>query len=190
MVMRTLAFTLMFLACSLALAGATVYKWTDEDGVVHYSDQPHANAEKMKVQSAQTFKEAGMSYGDSYSAPASAGSQGAKGPAADHTYQGCAVVQPSDDQSFANLDALNIVVQTDPVIKPGDRIFVTLDGAPVNNGAPTGGQFTLTPVDRGTHTLQAQVRSSDGTIVCQTPSITFHVHQASVQNPVNPVRPH
>ena len=189
MLMRALAFTLMSLACTLVLAGATVYKWTDEDGVVHYSDQPHANAEKMRVQSAQTFKEAGMNYGGSASS-ASPGAQSAHAPAADHTYQGCAVVQPSDDQSFANLDALNIVVQTDPVIKPGDRIFVSLDGQPLNNGAATGGQFTLTPVDRGTHSLQAQVKSADGTVVCQTPSVTFHVHQASIQNPVNPVRPH
>ncbi|HKD53607.1 MAG TPA: DUF4124 domain-containing protein [Steroidobacteraceae bacterium] len=188
--MRALAFTLMWLGCTLAIAGATVYKWTDEDGVVHYSDQPHANAEKVHVNSAQTFKEAGMSNSGGYEPPASYPGTKPTATTADHTYQGCAVVQPADDQSFANLDALNIVVQTDPVIKPGDRIFVSLDGQPVNNGAPTGGQFTLTPVDRGTHTLQAQVRSADGTVVCQTPSITFHVHQASIRNPVNPVRPH
>jgi hypothetical protein len=46
--MRILPFTLMSLACSVVLA-ATVYKWTDEDGVVHYSDQPHPNAEKVPV---------------------------------------------------------------------------------------------------------------------------------------------
>ena len=189
--MRALAFTLiMSLACTLALAGATVYKWTDEDGVVHYSDQPHANAEKMHVNSAQTFKEAGMSYGGGYQTQSASSTGAAPAPAADRTYQGCAVVQPTDDQSFANLDALNIVVQTDPVLKPGDQIYVSLDGAPLNNGSPTGGQFTLTPVDRGTHTLQAQVRVRDGTLMCQTPSITFHVHQASIQNPVSPVRPH
>jgi hypothetical protein len=181
----------MCLACTLALAGATVYKWTDEDGVVHYSDQPHANAEKMSVKSAQTFKEAGMSYGGSHSSAAPAGAAGTPPtPAADHSYQGCAVVQPTNDQSFANLDALNIVVQTDPILRPGDQIFLSVDGQPINNGAPTGGQFTLTPVDRGSHTIQAQVRGRDGTVMCQTPSITFHVHQASVQNPVNPVRPH
>ena len=187
--MRALAFTLMWLACTLAIAGATVYKWTDEDGVVHYSDQPHANAEKVHVNSAQTFKEAGMNYGGNYSTSAS-GAAPAPTAAADHVYQGCAVVQPSDEQAFANLDALNIVVQTDPVLKSGDQIYVSLDGQPINNGAPTGGQFTLTPVDRGTHTLQAQVRSRDGTVMCQTPSVTFHVHQASIRNPVSPVRPH
>ena len=44
--MRTLTFTLMCLVGSLALA-ATVYRWVDENGVVHYSDQPHPNAEAL-----------------------------------------------------------------------------------------------------------------------------------------------
>ena len=54
--MRTLLFTLISLACSLALA-ATVYKWVDENGVVHYSDQPHPNAQKVQLKAAQTYKD-------------------------------------------------------------------------------------------------------------------------------------
>ena len=54
--MRTLAFTLLLLVCSLAVAATTVYRWVDEDGVVHYSDQPHPNAEKLQVHAAQSYK--------------------------------------------------------------------------------------------------------------------------------------
>ena len=57
--MRALAFTLMFSVATLALAGATVYRWVDDQGVVHYSDQPHANAEKLHVNAAQTYKPTG-----------------------------------------------------------------------------------------------------------------------------------
>jgi len=53
--MRRHLFTLTSLVCSLALA-ATVYKWVDENGIVHYSDQPHPNAQKVGVQPAQTYK--------------------------------------------------------------------------------------------------------------------------------------
>ena len=66
---------------------------------------------------------------------------------------------------------------------------VIVDGQPLNNGQPTGGQMTLSPVDRGSHTIQAQVRGSDGAVRCQTPSITFSVHQPSLLNPANPLRP-
>lgn len=181
--MRKLSFTLMLLACSLASA-ATVYRWVDENGVIHYSDQPHPNAEKLNVHAAQTYRASeGPQLGSSNEGSAPAQQQG---PA----YQGCAILQPADAQEFANLDSLNIVVGTDPPLRNGDQVFISVDGQPVNNGAPTMGQYTLTPVDRGQHTISASVRDGSGTVLCQTPSITFNVHQPSIQNPVSPVRPH
>ena len=173
--MRTVAFTLMLLGCALALA-QTVYKWTDENGVVHYSDQPHANAEKIKVQSAQTYQ----------AQPAGAAAASNEPAASAQPYRGCAIVQPGADENFANIDSLTIVVQTDPPLRPGDRVYVTLDGAGINNGNPTGAQFNLSPVERGQHTLQAIVRGGDGTVMCQTPGISFNVQQNTLLNPNNP----
>jgi hypothetical protein len=42
--MRWKLFTLMLLVGPMALAGP-IYKWVDENGVIHYSDQPHENAQ-------------------------------------------------------------------------------------------------------------------------------------------------
>ena len=177
--MRRHLFTLMSLVCSLALA-ATVYKWVDEHGVVHYSDQPHPNAQKIGVQPAQTYKAGDM--------PATPGGPPAPPDSASPPpYQGCAIAQPADDQTFTNIEALTVVVRTDPVLRPGDQIFLTLDGQPLNGGAATRNPFTLSPVDRGTHTLQAVVRNSDGGLMCQTPGVTYNVHQPSVLNPANPI---
>jgi len=184
--MRKLAFTLISVVCSVALA-QTVYKWVDEDGVVHYSDQPHANAEKVHVKAPQTYKAGTLDGTVTGGAPGTPGASAAQ-------YQGCAVVQPGNDQSFSNIDSLTVVVQTDPMLRPGDKVFVTLDGQALNGGAPTGAQFTISPVERGTHSVAAQVKSADGSIQCQTPSVTFNVQQNSVLNPHNPnnavVRPH
>jgi Domain of unknown function (DUF4124) len=183
--MRTLLFTLISLGCSLAVA-ATVYKWVDENGVVHYSDQPHPNAEKVQVKEPQTFK--------ALPTPSTASAPGIAAPAAPATnapvYQGCAVTQPADGEDYSNITSLNAVVRTDPPLHPGDQVFLTLDGQPLNGGRATGPQFTISPVDRGTHTLQATVRGADGALMCQTPGITFNVHQPSLLNPANPVRPH
>jgi len=182
MVMRTLAFTLLSILCSLALA-ATVYRWVDEDGIVHYSDQPHPNAEKLQVHAAQTYK---PSAAESAAMAAGAASAAAPGP-----YRGCAIVQPQDDQAFANVESLTVVVQTDPALHTGDKVYVTVDGQALNGGAPTGPQFVLSPVDRGTHTAQAQVKDAGGAVQCQTPPVTFHVTQTSVLNPNNVrVTPH
>jgi Domain of unknown function (DUF4124) len=178
--MRTLIFTLIFLAAPLALA-TTVYKWVDDDGVVHYSDQPHPNAQKLQVKDVQTYKSSPVTAGGPPTPPP---------PRSAGAYRGCAILQPPTASDYANIDSLSVVVQTDPALRAGDQIYVLLDGQALNGGAPTGAQFNLSPVDRGEHSLQAVVKASDGSVVCQTSDVTFNVHQPSVQNPVNPVRPH
>ena len=179
--MRRTLFTLIWLACPLAVA-ATVYKWVDENGVVHYSDQPHPNAQKLHVEAAQSYKAGGMAAAGP---PAASGAPPAQQPAS--AYQGCAVAQPADQQTFNNIDSLTVLVRTDPGLRPGDRVYLTLDGQPLNGGAATGPQFTVSPVERGTHILQAAIRDSEGALQCQAPGVTFYVHQPSV---LSPVRPH
>jgi hypothetical protein len=181
---RILLFTLMSLACSGLLA-ATVYRWVDENGVVHYSDQPHANAEKVQVSAPQTYKSGQYSNAASGAPPQDPGAS-APAPA----YQGCSIAQPFDGQDFSNIPSLAIAVRTDPGLHPGDQVFIMMDGGLINGGAATGTQFVLTPVDRGTHTMQALIRDGNGTLQCQSPPVTFNVHQVSAANPANPVRPH
>lgn len=183
--MRRLLFTLMTsasLACAVAAASTTVYKWVDESGVIHYSDQPHPNAQKLQVEGVQTYKPTQL--------PFSAEVPPAVPPADTGGYRDCTIQQPAQGQTLQNTDQVSVSVQTDPTTRPGDRIFATLDGAPVNNGAATGNSFSLSSVDRGEHTLTVQVRDSAGQVLCQSPNVTFYVHQASITNPANPIRPH
>jgi hypothetical protein len=173
--MRGFLFTLisMVLVGGAAAAG-TVYKWVDENGVVHYSDQPHPDAQKVKVPDAQTYKALPVGGANGAPAPASV------------PYQGCAVVQPASDANLANIESVTVVVQTDPPLRPGDQVFVTFDGQPLNGRSATGPTYTISPVERGAHTLQAVVRDSTGAVLCQTPGVTFNVQQNSVLNPNNP----
>ncbi len=180
--MRTLLFTLLSCACSLALA-ATVYKWVDENGTVHYSDQPHPNAQKVTVQAAQTYP--ANASAAAVSSAAAALEHPASEPAAP-AYRGCAIVSPQDGASFANVDEMSVSVRTDPGLHSGDQVFILMDGTAVNGGNATGTQFSISPVDRGEHVLQAVVRDSAGNLMCQTPGVTVAVHQNSVLNPANP----
>lgn len=179
--MQRLLFTLMSLACSVVLATTTVYKWVDENGVIHYSDQPHPNAEKIQVQGVQTYSASSAAV----RAPsASAPDQNSANP-----YRGCAIAQPLDQQTLANVQSVFIRVQTDPGARPGDRVFITMDGQALNGGQPTGMGFNVTPVDRGEHTVQAQVRGPGDEVVCQTPTVTFFVRQPNLFNPANSAQP-
>ena len=167
----------MSVVCTAAFS-ATVYRWVDENGVTHYSDQPHENAEKVHVAAPQTYKPGPIPV-----TPPSANAQGQAQPA--NTYQ-CQVTAPANDESFTNTYSVNTAVQVSPSPHDGDQVFLLLDGARVPNFPPMGGAFTLANIDRGEHTLQAVVQDASGKMVCQSPNVSFTVLQPSVLNPANP----
>jgi len=173
--MQRLLFTLISLACSAAFA-TTVYKWVDDNGVIHYSDQPHPNAQKLQVEGVQTYSSGAAR---SVSAPAESESSAAS----PNPYKGCAIAQPLDQQNLPNAQSVFIRVAADPVPRGGDRIYITMDGQGLNGGQPTGLSFNVTPIDRGAHSVSAQIRSPDGTILCQTPNVTFYVQQPNLFSP-------
>jgi uncharacterized protein DUF4124 len=175
--MRIALFTLMSLVCTVAFS-ATVYRWVDENGVTHYSDQPHEKAEKVQVAAPQTFKAPPV--------PQRAPAQNAQnGQQQSPAYQ-CQVVSPANDDTLPNAYSVNTAVQVSPGLQGGDQVFLLLDGARVPNYPTQGGAFTISPIDRGQHTLQAVVRDAEGKVVCQSANVSFTVLQASVLNPANP----
>lgn len=174
--MQRILFTLISLACSVALA-TTVYKWVDENGVVHYSDQPHPNAQKLQVVGVQTYSSSAAAVRASGAGDSDTGS------AAPNPYKGCAIAQPLDQQNLPNAQSVFIRVATDPLPRGDDRIYITMDGQALNGGEPTGMSFNVTPIDRGAHSVQAQVRGTDDQVLCQTPTITFYVQQPNLFSP-------
>lgn len=173
-------FTLLLLAAPLALA-QTVYRWVDENGVVHYSDQPHPSAEKIHVKTIQTYKPQAGAVAPTATSEAPSGQESVP-------YKGCAIIDPAEDASYANVESVGISATTDPALQPGDLAFILVDGASPNGDRPTGLHVNLSPVDRGTHSAQLVVRDGSGNVLCQSPAVHFHVHLTSIQNPVNPAR--
>lgn len=184
---RSIVAGLLGLTCLALLPGSaladnghtTVYKWVDAQGVVHYSDQPHPNAQKLEVRGAQTFSALPLPQASSTPAPAPTEPSG---PA----YESCSIAQPADQQMLMNVYHATAVVQTSPQLRPGDQVHLFVDGKQIQG---SGNSFSF-PVFRGQHSVQAVIEDSTGQIVCETSSVTFFVHQPSVQNPHNPVHPH
>lgn len=184
--MRTLTVTLMCsallgLATASAVAG-TVYKWVDEKGVVHYSDQPHPDAQTVEVKSAQTYSAPAATQ----STPAPA-SQDQK-PANSETYSRCELYRPESDEVFLNTDTVTAKFRSDPDLRSGDRVMLVLDGKRQRDQPPASSDFTL-KVERGSHSLTAVIEDADGRTMCTTSGITFHVRQPSVQAPNRANRP-
>ncbi len=156
-----------------ALAGTTVYVWVDAQGVTHYSDQPHQGATKMKVEDAPTYA----------STPIGSTSAGAPKRAASEQKVDCSIESPSDQQMIMNAWSVSGHVQIPK--GQGYRVVLMLDGTVLPNAADGGGNFTLQQLDRGQHTLAAQVLDAAGQVVCEAQSVTFFVHQPNLDSPAN-----
>jgi hypothetical protein len=163
-------------ACASTFA-ATVYKWVDDKGVVHYSDQPHPAAEKLDVQAAQTFESSPVRSTPS-ATPSNAQPAG--------PYRACTISRPENDEVFLNTDTVSVQVRLDPTLRSGDRLTFSMDGKTVQNGGSTSATLK---VERGSHSLAATVTDPSGAVVCSTPNVTFHVRQPSKLAPNRANRP-
>jgi hypothetical protein len=182
--MRAPRLTLLPLVSVLLLTGAahaaTVYKWVDAQGVIHFSDQPHPQAQELEVKEAPAYNSP---------PPAPASSSATSNKPAPRLYSLCELYRPENDEVFLNTSTLTAKLRLQPQLSNGDRIFLALDGKRVTDQPTNSSEFVLNDVDRGTHTLFAVVLDMAGNTLCTTPSVTFHVRQPSVQAPVRSVRP-
>lgn len=182
---RAVATAVLCLGLAVAWAGnggsSTVYKWVDSHGVIHYSDQPHPNAIKLSIKGAQTYAPPPPMPSDlSMPTPPPANTRPA------HKYKSCEIAYPHDQQMLMNVHQATARVRTDPGLFPGNRIELYFDGRRMPGRGPS---FSF-PVHRGQHTVSAVVVDRYGQIACETSTVTFYVHQPSIQNPHNPVHPH
>ncbi len=168
----------MLLASATALAATTVYTWVDEQGVTHYSDQPHPGATKMSVQGVPT-----------YTAPPVSRQTTAPKQQKPVAREECSIQSPSDQQMLMNAWSVSGQVRLPANIDQGDRVILLLDGKVLPGAANSSGAFTISQIDRGSHTLAAQVQSPSGSVICEAPAITFFVHQPSDQAPNSANRP-
>lgn len=76
-------------------------------------------------------------------------------------------------------------VRLEPRLRAGDRVTLVLDGKAVQEPGPAT-SFTISPIYRGTHTLMARVEDAQGRLLCDTPTIRFHVRQPSLLQPNRP----
>lgn len=178
--MRTALYVLLALAVP-AFAGQTVYKWVDEKGVTHFSDQPVPGAEKVELSGGSKRSSESAPV---YSPPAQQDSPVQKGPA----YARFVVESPQQDESIVNTGgAVRVRLASTPAISGGDLVALYLDGSPVADFNPNAMSHEFASMPRGTHTLKAVVSTAQGKLLQETPDVTFHVRQQSAaQPPVGP----
>ena len=169
---RTIVVLLGLLAASAALADA--YTWTDDDGVVHYSDRPHPGARRIDINEPNSGR-ALASQRQSASAPSEEGT--ADTGAA--RYNDFSVASPGAEETLWNIEGvLNVSLSLTPALRPGHQVRVYFDGNPQ---IVTGTSFQIEEVYRGVHNLQAEVLDETGKMMIRTRTNRFYVQQSTVR---------
>lgn len=165
---------IFFLLAMFVAAGAfaEAYTWTDEDGIVHYSDRPHPGAkiielgESTGARSRSTTRPAGTPNPTTEETEPSFG------------YSILEVASPSPEETLWNIEAtLDVTLAISPPLRPGHLVRVYFDGEP---RMVSGTSFQIEEVFRGVHNLQAEVIDDTGTLIKRSLPNRFYVQQSTI----------
>lgn len=175
------------LSVTLAAQAQSIYRTTDEQGNVIFTDDPQ-RGEKVELSPLTVVP----------GTNGSAGRQGAEGGRVEETgaaspgqpfmpYDSFRIVSPDDGQTFPVGFAGDIPVELEiePELREDHRVRLLMDGQ-VSQSAMHTDSFMLTNVYRGEHVIQAELLDATGEVRHRTSPVTIYVLRASVNLPQNP----
>jgi hypothetical protein len=167
------------LSAMSAAGAATVYKWTDAAGVVHFSDQAVPGAEKIVTSSGASN---GIG-GETAAAPAPAAAPKPLGaPPGKLGYFDVAIDSPSKEQVFFNDDEVPVHLHLTPGLQQNHTVQWQLNGQPLDDYDGVV-QFSLAALPRGAYSLAATVRDPQTGDAQSSEAVTFYFRQPSALAP-------
>ena len=154
---------------SAALADGA-WKWTDDEGVVHYSDVPVEGAEQVNLSEYSKKTGARISSGTTV--------QRKDETPKDFDYETLVVTSPGNEETLWNIEGnLPVSVSVSPNLLRGHRLRVYFDG---NAQDVSGTSFRLDSVYRGMHNLHVEVIDATGKVITRSDPVRFYVQQAAI----------
>jgi hypothetical protein len=177
--MRTIV---VMLALALGAAPAIaqeMYRWVDENGVVHYSDRPRDGAEKVELAPVQSYQSDAVSRPQARDPSAVPESDSEP-----FQYESIRIVAPENGGAvWATGGGMTVMVEVQPRLQPGHQIQLTLNGNLVPGTPVAASSISVTGLIRGEHILQAAVVDADGRSQIFSQDVIFNVLQASINSP-------
>jgi hypothetical protein len=169
---------ILLLAASISVAAAEekkIYKYTDENGVTHYSEtKPNDNYEEadlpeLSVVPSITPRPAAAADGDDAEATAES-----------LAVTNFELLAPTDQQNLWGT-GLKLNASVTALTEAQQQVYLVqfvIDGQAQK--AASSSRQTFENIYRGTHTLQARLLNKQTSqVIKQTPTITFYMHQNS-----------
>jgi hypothetical protein len=167
----------IFVLLALLLAAgafAEAYTWTDENGIVHYSDRPHPGAKIIQLDESNATR----SRRATRSSTASSSASDNGGDSASPGYSSLDIASPGAEETLWNIEGiLNVSVAVSPGLQRGHRIRPYFDGEAKEL---EGTNFQIPNVYRGVHNLQAEIVDSTGRVILRSQANRFYVQQNTV----------
>ena len=173
--METRAIFVLLGLLATAAVSADVWRWVDDDGVVHFSDTPREGAERIDV-SASSRSTGARVYRDT--APGGSDDPAAEADQA-FKYQSLSISSPGAEETLWNIEGtLSVSLSLSPGLQTGHqvRVYINGDARMVNSTS-----FTIDEVHRGVHNIQAEVLDATGRLMIRSTSNRFYVQQNTVR---------
>lgn len=146
---------------------AGIYRLIDSRGNPHYSDTAQNGSQSIN-----------LSRINSYSGTVN--TQANETVTETGVYQKLAITSPTNQQTMQNQRDIPVTISLLPNLKKGDNLELWLDGNPYAQHSST--EFTIENIERGEHSIQAKILSSDGKVLKSSSAVTFFVHLNSKQS--------
>ena len=182
--MRKLLLTLLLLVpLGPALAdedGRKIYRTTDEQGNVIYTDQPPSDdAEPVQLDPITTVPAVTVESGSSADAADDEESTGTPG------YSGLTFVYPPADATIRHNGGqvpFRLALRPEGAsLGKSDRVEIVLDGEV--RGSANALEVTVGAVNRGPHEVSARIVGASGRVLARSPTVSFFLLRHSVQSP-------
>lgn len=152
---------------------ADIYVWTDENGNKVFGDEPQKSDQAKPLQLEATtilsfpkleFETNNNTQQNNVQA-----------------YSQLLITSPIDDATVRdNSGTVSVALSSEPALVEGHKIQIYLDGSAYQSPQAST-SFTLSNIDRGTHTLSASILSESGETLFQSKALSFHLHRGSLK---------
>ncbi|GEK74172.1 hypothetical protein HHA04nite_27160 [Halomonas halophila] len=179
------------LAMSLPAVAQTIYRTTDAQGNVVFTDDPGRGGEAVELDPLTVVPSRPVQPLSSASSgrPESTTRYGEPGQPF-MPYDVFAIASPEQQTTLPTGAAGNVQVQLAirPDLRDDHRVRLLVDGQ-VSQSAMHTDTFLLSNLNRGEHRVQAELLDASGAVRHRTSPLTLYVQRASVNLPSNPNNP-
>lgn len=153
------------------IISAEVYKRTNKDGNIIYSDQAHPDAEVIDIPAAPSYTPLAIPDYPNVSEVEKI-----------QAYE-ISILSPPLNKGLWSNNGVPVTVEVIPSLKIGQKIIVTIDGQ-VMDKAQTTTSFIAPIFERGEHTISVSLQNKFGITLAESKSVIFLLHRPSVnRNP-------